>query len=161
MQLECCQTEMEFVCRRLKQTEEKLETERQTRQELDAKVRQDAERWTEHWWVISFWSYLLLLQLWFVMLLCFCEGGDIAGPAGAVQEECDRGETSLSSFDLWPSGCPGPYRQSAEPHTWTGPQAEKVCFNPTLYKFLSYQLRLWFVISICSCVSLYFSAFLV
>ncbi|XP_026028449.1 unconventional myosin-XVIIIb isoform X2 [Astatotilapia calliptera] len=38
MQLECCQTEMEFVCRRLKQTEEKLETERQTRQELDAKV---------------------------------------------------------------------------------------------------------------------------
>uniref|UniRef100_A0A3Q4GG27 Unconventional myosin-XVIIIb-like n=1 Tax=Neolamprologus brichardi TaxID=32507 RepID=A0A3Q4GG27_NEOBR len=38
MQLECCQTEMEFVCRRLKQTEEKLETERETRQELDAKV---------------------------------------------------------------------------------------------------------------------------
>ncbi|CAJ1069974.1 unconventional myosin-XVIIIb [Xyrichtys novacula] len=38
MQLECCQTEVEFVRRRLKQTEEKLETERQTRQQLDAKV---------------------------------------------------------------------------------------------------------------------------
>ena len=42
MQLECCQTEVEFVRRRLKQTEEKLETERQTRQQLDTKVRQDA-----------------------------------------------------------------------------------------------------------------------
>lgn len=41
MQLECCQTEVEFVRRRLKQTEEKLETERQTRQQLDTKVRQD------------------------------------------------------------------------------------------------------------------------
>lgn len=39
MQLECCQTEVEFVRRRLKQTEEKLETERRTRQELDTKVR--------------------------------------------------------------------------------------------------------------------------
>ncbi|XP_038590162.1 unconventional myosin-XVIIIb-like isoform X1 [Micropterus salmoides] len=38
MQLECCQTEVEFVRRRLKQTEEKLETERQTRQQLDTKV---------------------------------------------------------------------------------------------------------------------------
>ncbi|XP_069557143.1 unconventional myosin-XVIIIb-like isoform X1 [Brachyistius frenatus] len=38
MQLECCQTEVEFVRRRLKQTEEKLETERQNRQQLDAKV---------------------------------------------------------------------------------------------------------------------------
>ncbi|KAK2818617.1 hypothetical protein Q5P01_024178 [Channa striata] len=38
MQLECCQTEVEFVRRRLKQTEEKLETERQSRQQLDAKV---------------------------------------------------------------------------------------------------------------------------
>ncbi|KAM9841620.1 unconventional myosin-XVIIIb [Aulostomus maculatus] len=38
MQLECCQTEVEFVRRRLKQTEDKLETERQTRQQLDTKV---------------------------------------------------------------------------------------------------------------------------
>uniref|UniRef100_A0A3P9PHC8 Myosin XVIIIB n=1 Tax=Poecilia reticulata TaxID=8081 RepID=A0A3P9PHC8_POERE len=38
MQLECCQTEVEFVRRRLKQTEEKLETERQSRQQLDTKV---------------------------------------------------------------------------------------------------------------------------
>uniref|UniRef100_A0A673A9R8 Myosin motor domain-containing protein n=1 Tax=Sphaeramia orbicularis TaxID=375764 RepID=A0A673A9R8_9TELE len=38
MQLECCQTEVEFVRRRLKQTEEKVETERQTRQQLDTKV---------------------------------------------------------------------------------------------------------------------------
>uniref|UniRef100_UPI003AACADF6 unconventional myosin-XVIIIb-like n=1 Tax=Centroberyx gerrardi TaxID=166262 RepID=UPI003AACADF6 len=38
LQLECCQTEVEFVRRRLKQTEEKLETERQTRQQLDTKV---------------------------------------------------------------------------------------------------------------------------
>ncbi|XP_044000663.1 unconventional myosin-XVIIIb-like isoform X1 [Gambusia affinis] len=38
MQLDCCQTEVEFVRRRLKQTEEKLETERQSRQQLDAKV---------------------------------------------------------------------------------------------------------------------------
>lgn len=42
MQLECCQTEVEFVRRRLKQTEEKLEAEKQTRQQLDTKVRQDA-----------------------------------------------------------------------------------------------------------------------
>ncbi|KAM3600297.1 uncharacterized protein V6R79_021043 [Siganus canaliculatus] len=38
MQLECCQTEIDFLRRRLKQTEEKLEAERQTRQQLDAKV---------------------------------------------------------------------------------------------------------------------------
>ncbi|XP_047425911.1 unconventional myosin-XVIIIb-like isoform X2 [Mugil cephalus] len=38
MQLECCQTEVEFVRRRLKQTEEKLETEKQSRQQLDTKV---------------------------------------------------------------------------------------------------------------------------
>lgn len=38
MQLECCQTEVEFLRRRLKQTEEKLETERQTRQQLDGKA---------------------------------------------------------------------------------------------------------------------------
>ncbi|XP_028318915.1 unconventional myosin-XVIIIb isoform X1 [Gouania willdenowi] len=38
MQLECCQTEVEFLRRRLKQTEEKLETERQMRQQLDTKV---------------------------------------------------------------------------------------------------------------------------
>nr|XP_046231592.1 unconventional myosin-XVIIIb-like isoform X2 [Scatophagus argus] len=38
VQLECCQTEVEFVRRRLRQTEEKLETERQTRQQLDTKV---------------------------------------------------------------------------------------------------------------------------
>ncbi|XP_028456905.1 unconventional myosin-XVIIIb isoform X1 [Perca flavescens] len=38
MQLECCQTEVEFVRRRLKQTEEKLETERESRQQLDTKV---------------------------------------------------------------------------------------------------------------------------
>ncbi|XP_037609622.1 unconventional myosin-XVIIIb-like isoform X2 [Sebastes umbrosus] len=38
MQLECCQTEVEFVRRRLKQTEEKLEMERQSRQQLDTKV---------------------------------------------------------------------------------------------------------------------------
>uniref|UniRef100_A0A3B4B9K0 Myosin motor domain-containing protein n=1 Tax=Periophthalmus magnuspinnatus TaxID=409849 RepID=A0A3B4B9K0_9GOBI len=35
MQLECCQTEVEFLRKRLKQTEEKLETEKQTRQQLD------------------------------------------------------------------------------------------------------------------------------
>uniref|UniRef100_A0A8C6MEW9 Myosin motor domain-containing protein n=1 Tax=Nothobranchius furzeri TaxID=105023 RepID=A0A8C6MEW9_NOTFU len=40
MQLECCHTEVEFVRRRLRQTEEKLETEKQTRQQLDTKVRQ-------------------------------------------------------------------------------------------------------------------------
>lgn len=39
MQLECCQTEVEFVRRRLKQTEEKLEAERQSREQLDTKVR--------------------------------------------------------------------------------------------------------------------------
>lgn len=39
MQLECCQAEVEFVRKRLKQTEEKLETERQTRQQFDTKVR--------------------------------------------------------------------------------------------------------------------------
>ncbi|XP_053728507.1 unconventional myosin-XVIIIb-like isoform X2 [Synchiropus splendidus] len=38
MQLEVCQTEVEFVRRRLKQTEEKLETERETRKQLDSKV---------------------------------------------------------------------------------------------------------------------------
>ncbi|XP_061732171.1 LOW QUALITY PROTEIN: unconventional myosin-XVIIIb-like [Nerophis ophidion] len=38
MQLECCQTEVEFVRRRLKQTEEKVEAERETRQQLDNKV---------------------------------------------------------------------------------------------------------------------------
>ncbi|XP_029940284.1 unconventional myosin-XVIIIb [Salarias fasciatus] len=38
MQLECCQTEVEFLRRRLKQTEEKVEAERQMRQQLDAKV---------------------------------------------------------------------------------------------------------------------------
>ncbi|CAL9682431.1 unnamed protein product [Knipowitschia caucasica] len=38
MQLECCQTEVDFLRRRLKQTEEKLETEKQTRQQLDAAV---------------------------------------------------------------------------------------------------------------------------
>lgn len=38
MQLECCQTEVEFVRRRLKQTEEKLEAERQSREQLDTKV---------------------------------------------------------------------------------------------------------------------------
>ncbi|XP_034048963.1 unconventional myosin-XVIIIb-like isoform X2 [Thalassophryne amazonica] len=38
IQLECCQTEVEFVRRRLKQTEEKLELERQTREQLDTKV---------------------------------------------------------------------------------------------------------------------------
>ncbi|MEQ2175514.1 hypothetical protein GOODEAATRI_018658 [Goodea atripinnis] len=38
LELDCCQTEVEFVRRRLKQTEEKLETERQTRQQLDTKV---------------------------------------------------------------------------------------------------------------------------
>ncbi|KAM4527204.1 unconventional myosin-XVIIIb isoform 2-T2 [Odontesthes bonariensis] len=38
MQLECSQTEVEFVRRRLKQTEEKLEAERQSRQQLDSKV---------------------------------------------------------------------------------------------------------------------------
>lgn len=42
MQLECCQTEVEFVRRRLKQSEEKLETERHGRQQLEAKVRQNA-----------------------------------------------------------------------------------------------------------------------
>lgn len=41
MQLECCQTEVEFVRKRLKQMEEKLETERKTRQQLDTQVRQD------------------------------------------------------------------------------------------------------------------------
>uniref|UniRef100_A0A8C5A4H3 Myosin motor domain-containing protein n=1 Tax=Gadus morhua TaxID=8049 RepID=A0A8C5A4H3_GADMO len=38
VQLECSQTEVEFVRRRLKQTEEKLEVERQARQQLDTKV---------------------------------------------------------------------------------------------------------------------------
>uniref|UniRef100_H3D7U1 Myosin motor domain-containing protein n=1 Tax=Tetraodon nigroviridis TaxID=99883 RepID=H3D7U1_TETNG len=38
MQLECCQTEVEFVRRRLKQTEEKLDSERHSRQQLEAKV---------------------------------------------------------------------------------------------------------------------------
>ncbi|KAG7247430.1 hypothetical protein CRUP_005776, partial [Coryphaenoides rupestris] len=38
VQLECSQTEVEFVRRRLKQTEEKLEAERQAQQQLDTKV---------------------------------------------------------------------------------------------------------------------------
>ncbi|XP_054613332.1 unconventional myosin-XVIIIb-like isoform X2 [Dunckerocampus dactyliophorus] len=38
MQLECCQTEVDFVRRRLKQTEDKVEAERETRQQLDNKV---------------------------------------------------------------------------------------------------------------------------
>ncbi|KAK6316196.1 hypothetical protein J4Q44_G00137200 [Coregonus suidteri] len=38
LQLECCQTEVEYVRRRLKQTEERLEAERQTHLELDTKV---------------------------------------------------------------------------------------------------------------------------
>ncbi|CAB1332540.1 unnamed protein product [Coregonus sp. 'balchen'] len=38
LQLECCQTEVEYVRRRHKQTEERLEAERQTRLELDTKV---------------------------------------------------------------------------------------------------------------------------
>ncbi|KAK5878372.1 hypothetical protein CesoFtcFv8_023784 [Champsocephalus esox] len=38
MQLEVSQTEVEFLRRRLKQTEEKLETEKQSRQQLDSKV---------------------------------------------------------------------------------------------------------------------------
>lgn len=42
MQLECCQTEVEFVRRRLKQTEDKLEAERLSGHQLEAKVRQDA-----------------------------------------------------------------------------------------------------------------------
>uniref|UniRef100_A0A096MAQ4 Myosin XVIIIB n=1 Tax=Poecilia formosa TaxID=48698 RepID=A0A096MAQ4_POEFO len=44
MQLECCQTEVEFVRRRLKQTEEKLETERQSRQQLDTKLQAQLEQ---------------------------------------------------------------------------------------------------------------------
>ncbi|TNM92062.1 hypothetical protein fugu_019074 [Takifugu bimaculatus] len=44
MQLECCQTEVEFVRRRLKQTEEKLENERQSRQQLDAKAQLEQSR---------------------------------------------------------------------------------------------------------------------
>uniref|UniRef100_A0A7N8XDA5 Myosin XVIIIB n=1 Tax=Mastacembelus armatus TaxID=205130 RepID=A0A7N8XDA5_9TELE len=47
MQLECCHTEVEFVRRRLKQTEEKLETERQTRQQLDTKLEQSRRSVTE------------------------------------------------------------------------------------------------------------------
>uniref|UniRef100_A0AAZ3Q010 Myosin motor domain-containing protein n=1 Tax=Oncorhynchus tshawytscha TaxID=74940 RepID=A0AAZ3Q010_ONCTS len=38
LQLECCQTEVEYVRRRLKHTEERLEAERQTHLELDTKV---------------------------------------------------------------------------------------------------------------------------
>uniref|UniRef100_A0A3B4B8Y9 Myosin motor domain-containing protein n=1 Tax=Periophthalmus magnuspinnatus TaxID=409849 RepID=A0A3B4B8Y9_9GOBI len=47
MQLECCQTEVEFLRKRLKQTEEKLETEKQTRQQLDAKLEQSRRSATE------------------------------------------------------------------------------------------------------------------
>uniref|UniRef100_A0AAY4B364 Myosin motor domain-containing protein n=1 Tax=Denticeps clupeoides TaxID=299321 RepID=A0AAY4B364_9TELE len=38
MQLECAQTEVEFLRRRLRQTEERLEAERQTREQLDSKI---------------------------------------------------------------------------------------------------------------------------
>ncbi|XP_077442138.1 unconventional myosin-XVIIIb [Vanacampus margaritifer] len=38
LQLECCQTEVDFLRRRLQQTEEKAEAERRTRQQADAKV---------------------------------------------------------------------------------------------------------------------------
>ncbi|XP_051906479.1 unconventional myosin-XVIIIb-like isoform X3 [Hippocampus zosterae] len=38
LQLECCQTEVDFLRRRLQQTDEKAEAERQARQQVDAKV---------------------------------------------------------------------------------------------------------------------------
>ncbi|XP_061703740.1 unconventional myosin-XVIIIb-like isoform X3 [Syngnathoides biaculeatus] len=38
LQLECCQTEVDFLRRRLQQTEEKAEVERRARQQLDAKA---------------------------------------------------------------------------------------------------------------------------
>ncbi|XP_057675064.1 unconventional myosin-XVIIIb-like isoform X1 [Corythoichthys intestinalis] len=38
LQLECCQTEVDFLRRRLQQTEEKTEAERQARQQADAKA---------------------------------------------------------------------------------------------------------------------------
>ncbi|XP_051539744.1 unconventional myosin-XVIIIb-like isoform X2 [Myxocyprinus asiaticus] len=40
LQLECAQTEVEFLRRRLRQTEERLEGEKEARQQLDAKVQE-------------------------------------------------------------------------------------------------------------------------
>ncbi|XP_051973250.1 unconventional myosin-XVIIIb-like isoform X1 [Xyrauchen texanus] len=40
LQLECAQTEVEFLRRRLRQTEERLEGEKETRQQLDTKVQE-------------------------------------------------------------------------------------------------------------------------
>lgn len=39
LQLECAQTEVEFLRRRLRQTEERLESEKDARQQLDVKVK--------------------------------------------------------------------------------------------------------------------------
>lgn len=39
LQLECAQTEVEFLRKRLRQTEERLESEKDARQQLDTKVR--------------------------------------------------------------------------------------------------------------------------
>lgn len=89
MQLECCQTEVEFVRRRLKQTEEKLEMEKQSRQQLETKVRQGTVMCTD-----------VRLNVRGNNCVCVCVGDNIAGPPGAVQTEHDRTEASVSPCDL-------------------------------------------------------------
>lgn len=88
MQLECCQTEVEFVRKRLKQTEEKLETERETRQQLEDKVG----RWDAVTYAMSGDHS--------GGCVCACAGNLATGPAGAVQKKCDRAETAVPPCDL-------------------------------------------------------------
>lgn len=111
MQLECCQTEVEFVRRRLKQSEEKLDGERHSRQQLEAKVRQDAGARTET--PARGYTSERTQRDGSCMRVCVCvcvsPGGYAPGPGGAVQTERDRTETSLSPRDLRPPGRPGPH----------------------------------------------------
>ena len=95
MQLECCQTEVEFVRRRLKQTEEKLEAERHSGHQLEGRVRQDAGVRPE---TPARDEKVLTETL--CVCVCVCPGGYAPGPAGTVQTGHNRTETSLSPRDL-------------------------------------------------------------
>lgn len=90
MQLDCCQTEVEFVRRRLKQTEEKLEAERRSRQELDAKVRRAWPGVGVEWGGSSPSDCKTVCPA----------GGGAAGAAGAVQAGGGGAEAPLSARDL-------------------------------------------------------------
>lgn len=82
------------------------------------------------WWEIK--RLKVIMSVCVCLCVCVGVGGDTAGPAGAVQTECGRTETSLSPRDLWPSGCPSPHWQLAEPHARAGAQTEEVCVNQLL-----------------------------